>query len=85
MSNLKALIPPENAGGGNNDNNLQLLIRLYPGRVTLTVKELADVLAKSDDFVYERLASGDIRGTRTGRNWVIPLPEAARLLNEGVK
>jgi len=50
----------------------------------LTVKETSDVIRKSDDFIYERLNSGIIKGIKTGSNWVIPLTEVARLLKEGV-
>lgn len=86
MRKIDFLAPPENAGGSNNpDPNLQLLMTLYPGKVTLTVTEAKSALSVSDDFIYERLASGEIKGRKTGRNWIIPLTEVARLLNHGVK
>lgn len=92
MRKINFLAPPDDTGGNQGaggayvppDPNLQLLKELYPGRATLTVKETSTVLGVSDDFIYERLASGNIKGTRAGRNWVISLCEAGRLLKEGV-
>lgn len=80
------LAPPENAGGsGKPDPNLQLLKEMFPGKALLTVKETSTVIRRSDDFIYERLKSGKIKGISTGRNWAIPLTEVARLLKEGVE
>ncbi|MFA6233772.1 MAG: hypothetical protein WC824_06230 [Bacteroidota bacterium] len=96
MNKINLLAPPEDAGGNNDsfgtsvllrktDPNLQLLKELYPGRATITVKETRTVIGVSDDFLYERLNSGVIKGINTGRNWAIPITEVARLLKEGVK
>ncbi|MFA6234275.1 MAG: excisionase family DNA-binding protein [Bacteroidota bacterium] len=85
MRKIDFLAPPDDTGGSNHDPNLELLKELYPGRATLTVKETSTVLGVSDDFIYERLKSGDIKGINTGRNWALPLIEVARLLKDGVK
>ena len=85
MKKIDFLAPPEGTGGRSKPNpELQLLKELFPGKAVLTVKETSDVIRKSDDFIYERLNSGIIKGIKTGSNWVIPLTEVARLLKEGV-
>jgi|GEM_PF-2985090 len=86
MKKIEFLAPPEGTGGSSKPNpELQLLRELYPGKAVLTVKETSAVIRKSDDFIYERLNSGIIKGIKTGSNWVIPLTEVARLLKKGVK
>jgi excisionase family DNA binding protein len=96
MKKIDFLAPPEDTGGSNDSNrkknqftkpdpNLQLLKEIFPGRATITVKETGTVLGVSDDFIYERLKTGEIKGISTGRNWAIPLTEVARLLKEGVE
>lgn len=95
MKKIDFLAPPEDAGGSNDsggasglprnhDPNLRLLQDMFPGKAVLTVKETSTVIGKSDDFFYERLNSGAIKGIKTGSNWAIPLTEVARLLKEGV-
>jgi excisionase family DNA binding protein len=84
MKKIKLNLAPPEESGGRHDPNLQLLKEIFPGRATITVKEACDVLGVSDDFIYERLNSGEIKGIKTGRNWAIPLTEVARLLKEGV-
>lgn len=96
MRKIDFLAPSEGTGGSNdsegagvpprnNNPEFQLLRELYPGKAVLTVKETSKVLNVSDDFLYTRLNSGDIKGINTGRNWAIPLTEVARLLKKGVK
>lgn len=49
-----------------------------------TVKELAKILGRSRDRVYEALRRGDIKGSRIGAHgaWLIPKGEVARLKGE---
>jgi len=65
--------------------NLRIVREMYPGRLTVSVKEASLILGVSDDFLYERLASASISASKAGRHWKIPLTEIARLLTEGVK
>lgn len=85
MKKINFLAPPENTGGSNHDPELQLLKEFYPGKAVLTVKQTSQVLNVSDDFIYQRLNTGSIKGINTGRNWVISLTEVSRLLKEGVE
>jgi excisionase family DNA binding protein len=60
------------------------MFRMAAEKEFYNVKELAKILGRSTDRVYEALRRGDIKGSRVGKHgaWLIPKSEVARLRGE---
>ncbi len=64
--------------------NLSELDRLFPNKFLYTVKETADILNVSDDFIFRRIKDGKLKAVRLGDRSMIGKRTLAEIITNGV-
>lgn len=64
---------------------LEFLDKDYPGKILFTIKEVADILNLSEDFVSARIQNKKVQSTRFGNRYMINRLVLAELITKGVK
>jgi excisionase family DNA binding protein len=63
---------------------VKLLLEAHGGKTLFNVKEAAEILRMSEDFIRRKVSTGDICATRLGDRITIHISEIARIQLEGL-
>ncbi len=64
--------------------NLELLMSINPRKINYSIKETAEHLGVSYDFIREAIHTQKIKTAKFGDRYLIHVNELARILTEGV-
>ncbi len=76
--------PQERTDYPSQDTNLELLLRLYPGKILFSMQATADILNVSYEFIRTKVLSGEISAASFGARKLIHITELARLTTKGI-
>lgn len=65
-------------------DTIELLTKMYPGKMVYTQKEAAKILSMCYSYINKNCADGKIRTVKFGDRQLININEMAKLINEGI-
>lgn len=66
------------------EQNITMLKERYPERILFPIKEAAQILKVSYEFIRQRIITGEISSTTFGKRKLIHFHEIANLLTRGI-
>jgi excisionase family DNA binding protein len=69
----------------NSSKFIDILNTLFPNKINYSIREAAEVLNLSYDFLREKISCGSVAAIKFGDRYMITVFELGRILAQGVK